>query len=343
MKKITLFILASAFLLINAYSQWYEYTPSKYVNNFTGPTLDKINGSDTAFHWETENFYGGSLLQEGGILYINNVLKDYDKIILHFDSIPLNINGTPKIIIETKADTIFEPGFVLMLEDTEGASSFSQHQINMDTTWKVDVIDVGGSWADISKISSLTITGKNGEDYPEKRTVQVRYLSLGVASYTPPSSSTQFSLTKDVVGNGSITLTPDQTSYDSSSTVTLIAVADEGSNFTGWSGDISGSTNPINVTMDGNKSITANFSVSGIDNNALSSLVKCYPNPVTEILNISGLEANAAVVSDLTGKKVMEINEENIQKIDVAQLQSGVYVLTLDTPKGTLNKLFIVE
>ncbi len=343
MKKITLFILASAFLLINAYSQWYEYTPSKYVNNFTGPTVDKINGSDTAFHWELVKPFGVNLYQENGILNINNVLKSYNKIILHFDSIPLNISNTPKIIIETKADTIFEPGFVLMLEDTEGESSYSQYQINMDTIWKVDIIDVSDSWVENSKISSLTFTGKSDDDYPSKRNVQVRYLSLGVASYTPPSSSTQFSLTTDVVGNGSITITPDQASYDSNSTVTLIAVADAGSSFTGWTGDISGSTNPINVTMDGNKSITANFSVSGIDNNALSSLVKCYPNPVTDILNISGLEANAAVVSDLTGKKVMEINEENIQKIDVAQLQSGVYVLTLDTPKGTLNKLFIVE
>ncbi len=343
MKKITLFILASAFLLINAYSQWYEYTPSKYVNNFTGPTIDKINGSDTVFYWELVQPYGVNLLQEDGILNINHVLKSYNEIILHFDSIPLNISGTPKIIIETKADTIFEPGFVLLLKDTDGGSSYSQHQINMDTTWKVDEIDVSGSWADISKISSLTFTGKSGENYPSKRTVQVRYLSLGVASYTPPSSSTQFSLTTDVVGNGSITITPDQASYDSNSTVTLIAVADTGSNFTGWSGDISGTTNPTNVTMDADKTITANFSVSGIDDNELPSLVNCYPNPVTEILNISGLEVNAAIVSDLTGKTVMEINEENIQQIDVAQLQSGAYVLTLDTPKGALNKLFIVE
>jgi uncharacterized repeat protein (TIGR02543 family) len=41
----------------------------------------------------------------------------------------------------------------------------------------------------------------------------------------------------------------------------LTATASPGWQFSGWSSDASGSTNPINVTMNGNKSITATFTV----------------------------------------------------------------------------------
>ena len=50
-------------------------------------------------------------------------------------------------------------------------------------------------------------------------------------------------------------------SYDSNSSVTITASPGDGYEFTGWSGNVSGSTNPLTVTVNGNKNITANFSV----------------------------------------------------------------------------------
>ena len=43
------------------------------------------------------------------------------------------------------------------------------------------------------------------------------------------------------------------------STVTLTATASPGWGFAGWSGDLGGSSNPTNITIDGNKVITATF------------------------------------------------------------------------------------
>ena len=51
-------------------------------------------------------------------------------------------------------------------------------------------------------------------------------------------------------------------SYSSGSTATVTATAASGYTFTGWSGAASGTTNPISVTMDANKSITANFTAT---------------------------------------------------------------------------------
>jgi len=61
--------------------------------------------------------------------------------------------------------------------------------------------------------------------------------------------------------NGTVTKDPDQTNFSHGSTVQLTAAPAFGYTFTGWSGDATGSTNPLTVTMDGIKNITANFAV----------------------------------------------------------------------------------
>jgi len=69
----------------------------------------------------------------------------------------------------------------------------------------------------------------------------------------------QFTLTVNAV-NGSVSKVADQPTYASGSTVVLTATPAAGYNFTSWSGDATGSVNPITVTMNANKTITANFS-----------------------------------------------------------------------------------
>jgi len=62
--------------------------------------------------------------------------------------------------------------------------------------------------------------------------------------------------------NGSITKNPDQLTYDYGTTVQLTAVPNTGYNFVNWSGDTSGGANPITILIDGDKNITANFSIN---------------------------------------------------------------------------------
>ena len=58
---------------------------------------------------------------------------------------------------------------------------------------------------------------------------------------------------------GTVQQDPAGECYLPGTTVTLTAVPAANYSFVGWSGDVSGSTNPLTVTMDGAKSITANF------------------------------------------------------------------------------------
>ncbi len=62
--------------------------------------------------------------------------------------------------------------------------------------------------------------------------------------------------------DGFITKSPDKASYNYSETVTLDAIADTGYSFVDWSGDLSGSANPAFITMDADKSLTANFAIN---------------------------------------------------------------------------------
>ncbi len=68
--------------------------------------------------------------------------------------------------------------------------------------------------------------------------------------------------------NGSVAKSPDRASYNYGETVSLQAVAAAGYEFAGWSGALSGTTNPASLLMDSNKSVTATFTALSSDQDA---------------------------------------------------------------------------
>jgi uncharacterized repeat protein (TIGR02543 family)/uncharacterized delta-60 repeat protein len=75
----------------------------------------------------------------------------------------------------------------------------------------------------------------------------------------------QYTLTIAAGTEGTTDPSPGSHEYDSGTQVTVTATANTGYQFSGWSGDVSGTSNPITVTMDSDKSITANFTQIPID------------------------------------------------------------------------------
>lgn len=61
-------------------------------------------------------------------------------------------------------------------------------------------------------------------------------------------------------GSGSVVYSPNRAQYAAGETVTLSAAPVSGYVFAGWGGGASGKANPVAITMNGNKAITANFS-----------------------------------------------------------------------------------
>jgi lysophospholipase L1-like esterase len=71
-----------------------------------------------------------------------------------------------------------------------------------------------------------------------------------------------YSLTVNYVGHGVVTKLPEQVTYPYGAVVNLTAKADDGWTFSSWSGDLGGSVNTENITMDSNKTVTATFNPS---------------------------------------------------------------------------------
>jgi len=68
-----------------------------------------------------------------------------------------------------------------------------------------------------------------------------------------------YTLTVTSIGSGSVAVDPLQDTYLYDDVVTLTATANAGWTFTGWTGDITSTDNPLSVTVESNISVTANF------------------------------------------------------------------------------------
>ena len=69
----------------------------------------------------------------------------------------------------------------------------------------------------------------------------------------------QYTLTINITGSGSVVKNPDQSTYTYGQNVQLTAYGDTGWDFDHWEDDLTGSTNPDYIYMNGNKTVTAVF------------------------------------------------------------------------------------
>ena len=78
------------------------------------------------------------------------------------------------------------------------------------------------------------------------------------------STTTSYTLTTNVSpsAGGTVTRSPNATTYASGTVVTLTAAANSGYTFTGWTGDVTSSSSSVTVTMTANRIVTANFTTS---------------------------------------------------------------------------------
>ena len=104
-----------------------------------------------------------------------------------------------------------------------------------------------------------TFTGWSGATVTDNK-VTIQGNTSITATFTPvaPDEYT-LSVVVNPLGKGSVDIKPLKATYQYGEKVTLTALANPGWTFTGWSGDVISTANPLIITMDGNKNITANF------------------------------------------------------------------------------------
>jgi hypothetical protein len=87
----------------------------------------------------------------------------------------------------------------------------------------------------------------------------------------------QYTVTTSITGSGTIALNPAGGTYTAGTQVTLTATPATGYQFNNWSGSITGTANPVTITVNANASVTANFSPTTGTGNCSSPVAVVLP------------------------------------------------------------------
>ncbi|HPB00850.1 MAG TPA: T9SS type A sorting domain-containing protein [Candidatus Marinimicrobia bacterium] len=162
-----------------------------------------------------------------------------------------------------------------------------------------------------------------------------------------------------VEGSGSVLFEPENTGfYNLNTVVTLTAVPEEGWEFKGWGGDLTGSDNPANVTIDGAKNITATFELSsGIKEESTPKeyrLAQNFPNPFnpTTTIEFDLKQAGWTTLSiyNILGQEVTVLVNKPMNagwytiNFNASHLSSGIYYYRLKSGDfNSLKKMLLIK
>lgn len=134
------------------------------------------------------------------------------------------------------------------------------------------------------------------------------------------STPVNYTLTVSVSGSGTTSPAAGNHSYTAGSAVTLTATPLQGSVFSGWSGAVTGSTNPLTVTMNGNKSLTANF----IPQSTAQGLKSLASFPIGVAVN-AGFENNS-ILSSSTSAQQQAVVLPNFNQLTAGNIMKMGYL-----------------
>lgn len=145
--------------------------------------------------------------------------------------------------------------------------------------------------------------------------------------------------------NGTITRSPNATTYNSGTVVTLTATPNAGYQFSGWSGDASGSNSTTTVTMSAAKTVTATFTLivvaptlaltTGTSSQtvtigtAITNIVYTWGGGATDV-SISGLPVGLTSTKNSSAKTIT---------ISGTPTSTGTYTITTVQSSGTAVQL----
>jgi len=184
-------------------------------------------------------------------------------------NVPLNKVVTAKFNMPMDPSTITNSTIIVKQGTTtiSGAVSFS----DSTASFTPDVAFLPGT----VYTATITTGTKNvsGKALPNNYTWTFTTLNVYTLNVTAP--------------NGSVVNNPNTATYNSGTSVQLTATPNSGYTFSSWSGDATGTTNPLTVNMNANKNITANFILTGsgfsLNVTAVNGSVSKNPNQLSYI------------------------------------------------------------
>jgi len=149
--------------------------------------------------------------------------------------------------------------------------------------------------------------------------------------------------------NGSVI--PGSGTYYEGDTVQLSATPDSGYVFTNWTGDVQDTSKSIEIVMNRNYTIQANFTkLTSSWSDILGNSPEVYPNPVYDKLRIELApqtdihETYQLILYDVLGIIKFRQSISGSSVIDVSKLNKGIYILQLKKEdKNMMRKMIIKE
>ena len=124
--------------------------------------------------------------------------------------------------------------------------------------WRFNAAPIAGATA-----SAYTLAGAQTSQAGSYSVVITNI--IGSTNSADAVLAVNFSLTATATAGGTVGKSPDQASYAPNTTVSVSASPNSGYIFVGWSGDASGTNNPIDLTLTTNKAVTAAFASIATD------------------------------------------------------------------------------
>ncbi|HEX8189993.1 MAG TPA: immunoglobulin domain-containing protein, partial [Pyrinomonadaceae bacterium] len=217
-------------------------------------------------------------------------------------------------------------------------------------SWVVDVV-ASGSGADLSAGAGQTERfGEAKKEIGIAGSAQAAAFGVPTTLSWQQADSTQlvtsavafaakpvFKLTTATTGAGAIQTGAGGDMFHEGEAVTLTAVPAAGWEFAGWGGDVKGAANPASLTMDGNKSVTANFIEvpPSISTQPASQTVNAGSN-VT--FNVSaGGTAPLSYQWQKDGSPVAGADAPTLSLSNVQAADAGAYTVTVTNGAGSLT------
>ena len=147
-----------------------------------------------------------------------------------------------------------------------------------------------------------------------------------------------YTLTVSYAGNGtgSVLLNPPGPSYAAGTLITLTATPLISSTFTGWSGDVNGTSNPITVTMDADKSITATFALKTFVITPTAGANGTITPSTPQTVNYGA--SRTFTITPNTGYHIADVGVDG-----VSQGPIGLYAFTNVTANHTISAAFAIN
>ncbi len=160
----------------------------------------------------------------------------------------------------------------------------------------------------------------------------------------------EYTLTVTIEGEGSVKVNEeaytDVITVEQGTEMTLEAIADEGWEFDGWSGDLVSENAGETITMDSDKAITAVFTFVSAIEPVTAGEILIYPNPFDDHIIVENARfAERIYISNLTGQTVMVVrltgNEREVLRTE--SLARGVYLLIIENADGERKTIRMIK